>query len=73
MSDAVTVKKRRMPDLTHYQAEDMLLNEESVHQVWRRLQISKPYIQNLRDKLIREGRLSPPKTLEYRGSRKFGT
>lgn len=47
-------RKNRIPDYLRNQAEDMLNDGESVHQVWRRTALSKPYIMNLRDKLKEE-------------------
>ena len=56
-------RKRRVPQELRSRATEMLMNEESVHQVWRVTNLSKPYIQDLRDELKAEGRISSGHTL----------
>ncbi len=69
---STVAKKGRLPEFIRQRAEDLLLAQESVHQVWRRTQISKPKITEMRDELIAEGRLTPPGMLISGNGKRFG-
>ncbi len=65
-------KKGRLPEFIRKRAEDLLLEGDSVHQVWRRTHVSKPKLSDMRDELIAEGRLARPVSLNYGNGKRFG-
>ena len=69
---SVVKKKGRLEEGVRQLAESMLLDGESLHQVWRRTRVSKPKAAEMRDELIQEGRLTPPGMLISGNRKRFG-
>lgn len=65
-------KKGRLDEYRRQRAENMLLDEESLHQVWRCTRVSKPKLTEMRDELILEGRLKRTGRLISGNGKRFG-
>lgn len=65
-------KKGRLPEFIRQRAESLLLEGDSVHQVWRRTNVSKPKLGQMRDDLVSEGRLIIPGRLNNGNGKRFG-
>jgi len=72
MQMSETKKKGRLPEFIRKRAEDLLLEGDSVHQVWRRTNVSKPKLGEMRDELVSEGKLIIPGRIIRGNGKRFG-
>ena len=72
MQMSETKKKGRLDPFIRKRAEDLLLSGDSVHQVWRRTNVSKPKLGQMREELVSEGRLVIPGRITSVNGKRYG-